>query len=108
MAAKHVDSRRQKLGTLRERGMDPYGRRLDGVQPTREVVAAYAEGQDQRARVAGRMMTLRNFGNYKGDCGICEYVRWCGGCRARAYAVTGDYLEQEPYCAYVPKAHRRT
>ncbi len=49
---------------------------------------------------------LRDFGNYKGDCGVCEYRRWCGGCRARAFAVTGDYLDQEPYCAYVPKAHR--
>ena len=47
---------------------------------------------------------LRDFRHYKGDCGICEYRRWCGGCRARAYAVTGDYLDEEPFCAYVPKA----
>ena len=46
---------------------------------------------------------LRDFRNYKGNCGHCEYRRWCGGCRARAYAVSGDYLDQEPYCAYVPK-----
>jgi len=52
--------------------------------------------------------TLRDFGNYKGNCGGCEYLRWCGGCRARAYAVTGDYLAQEPFCAYVPKARRNT
>ena len=49
---------------------------------------------------------LRDFRNYKGDCGMCEYRRWCGGCRARAYAVTGDYLEEEPFCAYEPKARR--
>lgn len=47
---------------------------------------------------------LRERANYKGDCGVCGYWRWCGGCRARAYAVTGDYLEAEPHCAYVPPA----
>ena len=50
---------------------------------------------------------LRDTANYKGDCGVCEYVRWCGGCRARAYAMTGDYLQEEPYCAYVPEVNRK-
>lgn len=49
---------------------------------------------------------LRDFSNYHGDCGVCEYQRWCGGCRARAYATTGNYLDEEPYCAYRPQAHR--
>jgi heme b synthase len=39
----------------------------------------------------------------KGKCGRCEYRRVCGGCRARAYAATGDYLEEEPYCIYQPR-----
>lgn len=42
---------------------------------------------------------LRDQNNYKGACGRCGYARWCGGCRARAFAVTGDYLESEPFCA---------
>ncbi len=46
---------------------------------------------------------LRDFSSYKGACGACEYIRVCGGCRARAYAVTGDYLEQEPFCSYTPR-----
>jgi heme b synthase len=46
---------------------------------------------------------LRNFKAYKGRCGVCEYVNVCGGCRARAYAVTGDYMAEEPYCTYQPK-----
>jgi len=46
---------------------------------------------------------LRNFKAYKGRCGSCEYVNVCGGCRARAYAVTGDYMAEEPYCTYQPK-----
>jgi heme b synthase len=45
---------------------------------------------------------LRDFKGYKGKCGNCEYLNICGGCRARAYAMTGDYLDEEPFCNYVP------
>ncbi len=45
---------------------------------------------------------LRDFKSYKGRCGSCEYINVCGGCRARAYAVSGDYLAEEPFCSYVP------
>jgi radical SAM protein with 4Fe4S-binding SPASM domain len=38
-----------------------------------------------------------------GDCGACEYRALCGGCRARAYAATGDPLAEEPDCAYEPR-----
>jgi heme b synthase len=47
---------------------------------------------------------LRDLSNIKGKCSICEYKRVCGGCRARAYESTGDYLEAEPYCIYEPVA----
>lgn len=47
-------------------------------------------------------LSLRDFKSYKDNCGKCEYLQVCGGCRARAYAVSGDYLAQEPYCSYVP------
>ncbi|MBN1850738.1 MAG: heme b synthase [Deltaproteobacteria bacterium] len=46
---------------------------------------------------------LRNFSEYKGKCGQCEFIRFCGGCRARAYEATGDYLAEEPLCVYQPK-----
>jgi len=46
--------------------------------------------------------TLRDFNNLEGKCGICEYKRVCGGCRARAYEATGDYLAEEPLCSYQP------
>ncbi|MDP2953232.1 MAG: TIGR04053 family radical SAM/SPASM domain-containing protein [Chloroflexota bacterium] len=45
---------------------------------------------------------LRDTAKLKGKCGRCEYNRICGGSRARAYAVTGDYLAAEPYCVYEP------
>ncbi len=49
---------------------------------------------------------LRDIDNLKGKCGICEFKRLCGGCRARAYEATGDFLEAEPYCIYQPGNHR--
>ncbi len=45
---------------------------------------------------------LRDFKSYKGRCGACEYVGVCGGCRARAYAVSGDYMGEEPFCGHTP------
>ncbi|MFW5957796.1 MAG: heme b synthase [Desulfosalsimonas sp.] len=46
--------------------------------------------------------SLRDFDRLKGKCGICEYKRVCGGCRARAYEATGDWLAEEPLCTYQP------
>ncbi len=51
-------------------------------------------------------VNLRNPDMLKGKCGKCEYRRICGGSRARAYAVYGDYLAEEPCCIYVPQALR--
>ena len=48
--------------------------------------------------------SLRNYDNLTGKCGACEYKRVCGGCRARAYEATGDYLSEEPLCSYVPRS----
>lgn len=45
---------------------------------------------------------LRNPDKYEGKCGKCEYHRVCGGCRARAYSMTGNYLGEEPLCAHRP------
>jgi heme b synthase len=46
---------------------------------------------------------LRDFKKYKGKCGECEFINVCGGCRARADAVYGDYMEEEPFCSYIPR-----
>ena len=50
---------------------------------------------------------MRDWNGYNGRCGICEYRSFCGGCRARAYAATGNYLDEEPYCIYQPRAENR-
>ncbi|MGD2207704.1 MAG: radical SAM protein [Anaerolineae bacterium] len=61
-------------------------------QPFREIYQASA-----------LFRSLRNLAGYGGKCGICEFLRVCGGCRARAYSLTGDYLAEEPYCIHQPR-----
>ena len=51
---------------------------------------------------------LRDVNNLTGKCGGCEYRIVCGGCRARAYSLHGDYLEEEPLCPYEPPHRQRT
>jgi radical SAM protein len=48
-------------------------------------------------------LRLRNPSLFQGNCGACEYNRICGGSRSRAYALTGDYLATDPWCAYQPE-----
>jgi len=45
---------------------------------------------------------LRDYSKLGGKCGRCEFRAICGGCRARAYALTGDYLSAEPACTHRP------
>jgi len=45
---------------------------------------------------------LRNPDELGGKCGACEYKNTCSGCRARAFAATGDFMAEEPYCIYQP------
>ncbi len=43
---------------------------------------------------------IRDVSSYKDGCGDCEFVQLCGGCRARAYAMSGDYLAADPICSF--------
>ncbi|MCP3979684.1 MAG: radical SAM protein [bacterium] len=45
---------------------------------------------------------IRERNDLDGRCGACEFNGLCGGCRARAYGVTGDYLAEDPLCSHVP------
>ena len=51
-------------------------------------------------------LRLRDLDSYRGRCGYCEFRKVCGGCRARSYAMSGDYLSEEPYCLHQPRAKR--
>jgi radical SAM protein with 4Fe4S-binding SPASM domain len=63
--------------------------------------------------------SLRDFNALKGKCAVCEYRALCGGCRARGYGLSsdfidycgdlhepaelkGDYLNEDPWCVYQP------
>lgn len=46
---------------------------------------------------------LRDPAAYEGKCGDCRFEAICGGCRARAYAATGSFLAEEPFCTYRPE-----
>ncbi|MCA9270548.1 MAG: TIGR04053 family radical SAM/SPASM domain-containing protein [Planctomycetales bacterium] len=65
-----------------------------GVFPQQHIVDVY-----QRSPL---MEALRDEDRLEGKCGRCEFRRVCGGSRARAYAVTGNPLAEEPDCLYQP------
>jgi len=50
---------------------------------------------------------LRNKDILEGFCGKCDYRYYCGGCRARAYAYTGDYLAPDPGCIYNKEVYEK-
>ena len=49
---------------------------------------------------------LRDVAQLRGKCGECEFVHVCAGSRARAYALTGDPMAEEPLCTYHPRRWR--
>jgi len=55
-------------------------------------------------RNAPLFLDLRDPAKLKGRCGACEFRTVCGGSRARAWAVSGDYLAEDPSCVYQPQA----
>lgn len=67
-----------------------------GLFPLDHLVHVYQQSPVFRA--------LRDTSRLEGKCQVCEFRNLCGGSRARAYAVTGNPLAQEPDCSYVPAA----
>lgn len=53
-------------------------------------------------RDAPLFRALHDPNQFRGRCGRCEYRAICGGSRARAYAASGDPLEEDPLCPYEP------
>jgi radical SAM protein len=78
-------------GTINPSGFLPIP--LGNVR-TSSIVDIYRDHETMRA--------LRSPEGFKGRCGMCEFARVCGGSRARAYMWTGDPLESDPLCPYVP------
>ena len=53
-------------------------------------------------RTSSVLQELRDPKQLKGRCGRCEFNELCGGCRCRAHAAYGDYLQEDPACRYQP------
>ncbi|CCQ91128.1 Radical SAM domain protein, putative Coenzyme PQQ synthesis protein E [Nitrospina gracilis 3/211] len=51
------------------------------------------------------MNQLRERKGLDGKCGSCEFSAMCSGCRARAFAETGNYMAEDPSCDYEPGQH---
>jgi AdoMet-dependent heme synthase len=66
---------------------------------TDDIVEVYREHELFRA--------LRDPDRLEGKCGVCEYRTVCGGSRARAWALTGDPLEADPFCVHVPARYQK-
>jgi AdoMet-dependent heme synthase len=49
---------------------------------------------------------LRDPDLLEGKCGLCEFKKLCGGCRARSYGMAQGYLGEEPFCTYEPRPIR--
>jgi radical SAM protein len=52
-------------------------------------------------------LRVRDASAIKGKCGVCEFKSICGGSRSRAYAITGDPMESDPFCIYRPELWRK-
>jgi len=52
--------------------------------------------------------TLRDLERLEGTCGACEYRKVCGGCRARAFAGSGNFMGSDPSCRHRPVSHARS
>jgi radical SAM protein with 4Fe4S-binding SPASM domain len=95
-------------------GACPAGKYYCRITPTADVtpcpympVAAGNLRATSFAEIWERAPVLRDLRDpaLGGRCGACEFSKICGGCRCRAYASYGDYLAEDPACAYRPGAH---
>ena len=92
-------------------GACPAGTRYCRISPEGEVTPcpymplAVGNLREKRfAEIWRDSKILRNLRDpeLKGRCDVCEFRTLCSGCRARAYAHAGDYLGEDPRCAYQP------
>jgi radical SAM protein with 4Fe4S-binding SPASM domain len=51
---------------------------------------------------SGLFADIRRRTSLGGRCGECEMNGHCGGCRARAYGMTGDLMAEDPLCTHIP------
>jgi len=74
------------------------GRLTAGDITTLEIADLRKERLSKVWQESETLQLLRDRDRLKGRCGSCEYRYICGGCRRRAYALTGDLLAEDPGC----------
>ncbi len=83
------------------------GRKYLYISPTGNVYPCpylpYTLGNVRHADLAdiiasSNIIKVLERGELRGRCGACRYIRICGGCRAKAYALKGDILGEDPEC----------
>jgi radical SAM protein with 4Fe4S-binding SPASM domain len=76
------------------------------VKPSVSLPLTTANVREQRLadvyRHSRLFRVLRNATRLEGKCEVCAYRAVCGGSRARAYAMTANFLAEDPACAYRP------
>jgi radical SAM protein with 4Fe4S-binding SPASM domain len=90
----------------------PAGTHYMGIRPNGDVTPCpylpVFAGTLRRSSLAdlwtssGLFADIRRRASLGGRCGECEMNGHCGGCRARAYGMTGDLMAEDPLCTHTP------
>jgi len=90
----------------------PAGTHYMGIRPNGDVTPCpylpVFAGSLRRDTLADLWTTSALFNDVRrraslgGRCGACEMNAQCGGCRARAYGMTGDLMAEDPLCTHTP------
>jgi radical SAM protein with 4Fe4S-binding SPASM domain len=90
----------------------PAGTHYMGIRPNGDVTPCpylpVFAGSLRNARLADLWSAsdlfngIRQRASLGGRCGECEMNAHCGGCRARAYGMTGDVMAEDPLCTHTP------
>ena len=90
----------------------PAGTHYMGIRPNGDVTPCpylpVFAGSLRSARLtdlwtsSGLFTDIRHRTSLGGRCGECEMNAHCGGCRARAYGMTGDLMAEDPLCTHTP------
>ena len=90
----------------------PAGTHYMGIRPNGDVTPCpylpVFAGNLRRAALADLWTSsdlfagIRRRSELGGRCGACEMNAHCGGCRARAYGMTGDLMAEDPLCTHTP------
>ncbi len=90
----------------------PAGTHYMGIRPNGDVTPCpylpVFAGNLRRSSLAdlwtssGLFTDIRRRTSLGGRCGECEMNAQCGGCRARAYGMTGDLMAEDPLCTHTP------